>query len=221
MARWKKPATSAWNGDESNETEARNPAGKQRRWRPASMRAAAVAAVLAVGLLAFGPRAGAGVPMPVGGLVPPPAGFIGFCVFHTQACGGSARASVMPLTPQRWRQLEAVQSAVNESVKPRAEPRWAWHYPSDGFGDCNSYALAKRAALEAQGWPADALLLAAALTERGEGHLVLVARTSAGDFALDNRAARVVDWRALPYRWLARQNGADLTEWVRIEVGRG
>jgi len=47
------------------------------------------------------------------------------------------------------------------------------------YGDCNNYALEKRRELIALGWPRAALLLAAAVTETGEGHLVLVARAPA------------------------------------------
>lgn len=160
--------------------------------------------------------------MAVGPAVAPPAGFIRFCLDHADDCGGQADGTVaVPLTPERRRELELVQSGVNAAVKPRPEPANVWDYPSDGYGDCNRYALEKRRELEARGWPRQALLLAVALTETGEGHLVLVARTDAGDLVLDNRRPGVVAWSALPYRWLARQNARDLTQWVRIASGNG
>ena len=76
--------------------------------------------------------------------------------------------------------------------------------------------LEKRRELMALGWPRQALLLTTALTERGEGHMVLVVRTSGGDLVLDNRVRWVVDWRDLPYQWLSRQSAANPALWVAI-----
>lgn len=84
------------------------------------------------------------------------------------------------------------------------------------YGDCNNYALEKRRELIALGWPRAALLLAAAVTETGEGHLVLVARTGEGDLVLDNRLASTVDWDRLPYRWASRQSEVSAALWVSI-----
>ncbi|MGO8918837.1 MAG: transglutaminase-like cysteine peptidase [Stellaceae bacterium] len=147
----------------------------------------------------------------------PPAGFIGFCAKYLQECtGSSGAADVVQLSAARQRELDGVQAEINRSIRPREDPAHVWDYPVDGTGDCNKFALAKRRALIALGWPRDALLLTAALTEQGEGHLVLVARTSAGDLVLDNRLAPVVDWTRLPYRWLSRQSERRPTEWLSI-----
>ena len=59
-------------------------------------------------------------------------------------------------------------------------------------------------------------MLTAAYTERGEGHLVLVARTSSGDLVLDNRVDPVEDWSYLPYHWVAQQTSASLMQWVSL-----
>ena len=156
-------------------------------------------------------------PMATGAAAVPPVGFIGFCVRHLQECVGTSPAPVVvALTPERRRQLDAVQAEVNGSIRPRENPAHVWDYPTDGTGDCNKFALAKRRALIALGWPREALLLTAALTEDGEGHLVLVVRTDAGDLVLDNRLAPVVDWTRLPYHWLARQSERNPTLWVSI-----
>lgn len=155
--------------------------------------------------------------MTTGAATVPPAGFIGFCARHLPECaGGSAAPAVVTLTPERRRQLDAVQAAINGSIRPREDAAHIWDYPTDGTGDCNKFALAKRRALIALGWPREALLLTAALTEGGDGHLVLVARTDAGDLVLDNRLAPVVDWTRLPYRWLSRQSERNPTLWLSI-----
>lgn len=45
-----------------------------------------------------------------------------------------------------------------------------------GYGDCKSFSVAMRNMLIEQGFPKDALLLAAAKTEKGEPHMVLLIR---------------------------------------------
>lgn len=146
-----------------------------------------------------------------------PRGFIGFCLKYRTECAVTADRSVsVDLTLDRQVQLEFVQTKVNRLVRPRANPDHVWDYPTDGYGDCNKYAIAKRAELIALGWPREALLLAAAMTETGEGHLVLVVATSKGDLVLDNRQRHTVEWRDLPYRWISRQNPRNLAEWVSI-----
>lgn len=195
------------------------------RWSLALRRALAlsflIAAFASIGGLGAeaGPNEVAAAPaaMPTGPLVVPPAGVLGFCVRNRAECQRVAQQpAAVQLSPDRRTELQEVQSLVNSRVRPRENPRHAWEYASSGYGDCNTYALEKRRELLARGWPATALLLASAVTETGEGHLVLIARTSAGDLVLDNRVPDVVDWTRLPYRWVSRQSEQRLTIWVSI-----
>jgi len=168
------------------------------------------------GLMDSGP-AMAGAPMATGGPVVPPAGFIAFCARHLQDCiGKSSGSAPVEMTPERRRALDAVQAQVNAAIAPREDPKHVWDYPTDGTGDCNKFALAKRRELLAQGWPRESLLLATAITERGEGHLVLVVRSDSGDLVLDNRVTAVVDWTRLPYRWVSVQTAQNPARWVSI-----
>jgi predicted transglutaminase-like cysteine proteinase len=175
-----------------------------------SMALSAVGAIMSLSALAA-PH------MATGDAAVAPRGFIGFCLRYQGECKSAAPAPVaVDLTEDGERQLEFVQAKVNRLVRPRANPDHVWDYPTDGYGDCNKYAIAKRAELIALGWPRAALLLAAAMTEDGEGHLVLVVATSKGDLVLDNRQRHIVEWRDLPYRWISRQNPRNLAEWVSI-----
>ncbi len=178
-------------------------------------RAAAFAAFAAV--LAAAAPGRAVTLMPTGAFVAPPGGFIGFCAHHLRECSGTvARPAPVELTDRREDQLDEVQARVNAAIRYRDDPAHVWDYPTNGTGDCNKYALEKRRELIALGWPRDALLLTTALTEHGEPHLVLVARTSAGDLVLDSRLGPVVDWRRLPYRWLAQQSPESPALWVDV-----
>lgn len=166
----------------------------------------------------FSPLSGhAGTLIATGDAVVPPSGFIRFCVKHSEDCLASGREhAVADLTAERRAQLDAVQARINAAIAPREELGAGWRYATDGYGDCNTYALSKRRALIAMGWPEETLLLATAYTERDEGHLVLVARTNQGDLVLDNRLAPVVDWAALPYRWISMQSQKSPALWVQI-----
>lgn len=159
----------------------------------------------------------AAVPMPIGAPVAPPVGLIGFCLKYLVECTlPTPGDTVVALDEQKLHELEAVQAKVNAAIEPRDVPGHAWDYPVDGTGECNEYALEKRRELIDLGWPREALLLTAALTERGEGHLVLVARTTGGDLVLDNRVDRVTDWSYLPYHWISQETATSLTQWVSL-----
>lgn len=152
-----------------------------------------------------------------GSPVVPPSGFINFCLMHPDACAVTPGApSVMEGTGERFAQLEMVQNKVNSTFEPRVDPTHTWDYPSTGTADCNKYALEKRRELIALGWPEQSLLLAVVITETNEGHLVLVARLSQGDFVLDNRVKQVVSWTRLPYRWLTLQSPTDTAQWLQV-----
>lgn len=155
--------------------------------------------------------------MPTGAPAIPPAGFLGFCAKHLPECLGRPREiSAIELTESTRQTLEAVQARINAAITPREDPAHVWDYSTDGTGDCNKYALTKRRELIAQGLPREALLLATAKTERGEGHLVLVVRTDQGDLVLDNRVAHVVVWSQLPYDWISIQSQQSPVRWVSI-----
>ncbi len=159
----------------------------------------------------------AGTWMPTGAATIPPGGFLGFCVKNLQECRASSQdTAAIELTKDRWQDLVAVQTKVNSDISPRENLRHAWEYAAGGYGDCNTFALTKRHELIERGWPRQALLLASATTERGEGHLVLVVHTTAGDLVLDNRVAPVVDWSALPYHWVSIQSPASPLRWLAV-----
>ncbi len=97
-----------------------------------------------------------------------------------------------------------VNAEINARVSYRPDSGDRWE-PATLVGDCEDYALAKRARLIAAGWPEGALRLALCRTEIGEAHLVLTIDTEAGTFVLDNRRSTVLLWTKLPYQWIARE----------------
>jgi len=184
--------------------------------KPSKLALFLCASLLSVGITSVAPAA-AWTQMPTGAPAIPPAGFLGFCAKHLPECLGKPQGpGAIELTDETRQALDAVQTRINSAIIPREDPTHVWDYSTDGTGDCNKYALTKRRDLIAQGFPRHALLLATATTERGEGHLVLLVRTSQGDLVLDNRVPHVVDWTALPYRWVSVQSQESPVRWVSI-----
>lgn len=99
-------------------------------------------------------------------------------------------------------QIDRINRRINASTRYRPDVelygRIEFWEVAQGAGDCEDYALAKRAALLAEGFPAEDLRLATVFTETEEGrqrmeagkmgdHAVLIAATPEGDYILDNR----------------------------------
>lgn len=112
---------------------------------------------------------------------------------------------------------ERIQLLVNESVTYKSDLeqylRPEYWVIAGTFGDCEDYALLKRAMLLDQGFDADKLHLACCWTETGDYHCVLIAETSSGVYILDNRHT----WPMLPtmlgYTWDKALRGG---EWYAV-----
>ena len=165
---------------------------------------------------------------PVFGQTPPPVGYVNFCARNTEECQLVRPAyanSTILLTPQRWAELNEVNSYVNAEVEPVSDidlydvPEH-WGYPR-GAGDCEDYVLLKKRYLEGLGFPAEALLITVVLDETGAGHAVLTAKTDAGDFILDNRRDAIHRWSETRYQFLKRQSQQDPQVWVALTNKQG
>lgn len=77
-------------------------------------------------------------------------------------------------------------------------------------GDCEDFALAKRAKLIEGGADPASLRLATCWTEAGDYHAVLIVTTDEGDYVLDNRYPFPMPKQDLAYRWDKIQEG---TKW--------
>lgn len=100
---------------------------------------------------------------------------------------------------------ERVHREVNASVTYRTDlqqfgvPEW-WTLAGQ-FGDCEDYALLKRARLLAASWPLDRISLVTCLDEQGAGHCVLYVDTDNGVWILDNRHDWPMRVQDLHYSW--------------------
>jgi predicted transglutaminase-like cysteine proteinase len=177
-----------------------------------------VSAVLAV--VVASPAAADRLSMQVGGWSNPPVGYIEFCRHFADQCVARGPDSPEPLSEPHWRDLQEVNSLVNHTITPVTDLDYyhrdeVWTLP-DSFGDCEDYVLLKRKWLVDRGWPTGSLLVTVVFDEVGDGHAVLLARTSRGDFVLDNKTDRLRRWYETEYRFVKRQSTADPNRWVAI-----
>jgi len=104
--------------------------------------------------------------------------------------------------------LDAINRQVNRSHKyvPEIAGRDEWRVMGEGdHGDCEDFALTKRARLLEAGWPADNLRLGICRTPGGEHHGVLTADAAGTTWALDVRSRRLERWDHVDCEWTGRQ----------------
>jgi predicted transglutaminase-like cysteine proteinase len=136
--------------------------------------------------------------------VRPPIGMQLFCLKNPDQCQQSPQKSI-ELTPALLRTLNATNRAVNRAITARADFGDTWEI--DGpYGDCEDYALTKRAELMDKGIPSGSLVMAYTRTRSGEGHAVLLVRTTEGDLVLDNLYLSIKPLQDTGYRIISRSN---------------
>ena len=152
----------------------------------------------------------------------PPYGFIRFCETTPTECVNKVSGDNRFLaTPDLLSELDQVNRTINQEIEPATDQEIygvneLWTLPRKR-GDCEDYALLKRHTLIEQGWPANSLLITVVRDEKNEGHAVLTARTSQGDFILDNKVDAVKLWNQTPYHYVMRQSYIDPKVWVSLD----
>jgi predicted transglutaminase-like cysteine proteinase len=169
------------------------------------LQARPVIALLVVGLSAL---AGVG---PAEAKNKAPLGYQLLCLENPSECRGGG-GSVAKANADTLQLLKRINRSVNEAIAPRSD-RGGDHWQTGATaGDCEDYVLAKRHALIKAGLPASALRIAHVQTSSGEGHAVLVVKTTEGDFVLDNLNGRVRTLAQIGYR-IVSMSGANPREW--------
>lgn len=146
-----------------------------------------------------------------------PYGHVEYCAKNARDCGQRTRSKALPAA--RLSVLNQVNARVNKAIKPVSDIRQFGkreHWTSNTkAGDCEDYALAKRAALLRQGFRASDLLLTMA-RRNGEAHAVLVVRTRDGDFVLDNMRDEVLPVNRTGLGYVKMQSGDNGGQWMRV-----
>jgi predicted transglutaminase-like cysteine proteinase len=150
----------------------------------------------------------------------PPFAHILFCARNPAECRDNNGESVVSLTPERLKELSALNRKVNRSIRGRNDNEfnlngdlWEVNVKS---GDCEDFALTKRSKLLSMGWSSRALRIAKAHTRSGEGHAVLIVRTDRGDLVLDNRFNNIKSFDKTDLRLEMIQSEADPLVWYNL-----
>lgn len=151
----------------------------------------------------------------------PPIGYADLCKREPGQCRQwSGVRETITLSPSNWKLLQDVNRRINTTITAVSDQKHHgqaefWTYPTDS-GDCEDFVLLKQRTLIGHGLPENALLITVVLDEKGEGHAVLTAVTSDGDYILDNRRDEVRSWNRVNYTFLKRQSARDPEQWVLL-----
>ena len=149
-----------------------------------------------------------------------PLQFVKFCMNYPAECEVRTADQASFSREEGLKTLEEVNARINQSIEPSVksnEPLVARWTIEPAAGDCNDYAVTKRHALLAKGWPSSALRLAVVFAPTG-GHLVLVARLNDGDYVLDNLTNTVRPWGETSYAWVSIESTVNPKFWVAVGV---
>lgn len=146
-----------------------------------------------------------------------PFAHVRFCMQNPDECRPGDGPMMVTLTSSASRTLQAVNNSINREIvgvnDSSDSDDWEVNVKR---GDCEDFALTKRDRLIAAGISARSLRIAVATTPSGEGHAVLVVKTTRGDLVLDNRTDRIKDWRETDLRWVKIQSGENPRMWYDI-----
>jgi len=148
-------------------------------------------------------------------------GWSEFCAKYRSECAVNvSEADTIDMTPEVWKTLVSVNQRVNSTIKAVTDAdHWGvvdvWGFPDDGKGDCEDFQLLKRKLLADAGLPRRAMRMTVVIDELGEGHAVLMVRTSRGDFVLDNKKNAILPWHQTGYVYIKRES-QDVVGWVSL-----
>lgn len=151
----------------------------------------------------------------------PPVGWVQFCRDEPDDCREATTPAMLALTRETMATLARVNAHVNTAIEPATDLEMhgvveRWSYPIEGRGDCEDYVLLKKRMLIRAGLPAGALLIAVVREPNGDGHAVLLVRTSRGDLVLDNQREEILPWRETGYRFVMAQSPDHPAIWLRL-----
>lgn len=149
-----------------------------------------------------------------------PFAHVRFCIKNPSECQPGEGYSLVPDGEALQTQLNRVNREVNAEITPVSDRREndfgdTWKI-AISKGDCEDIALAKRKRLISLGWSPRALRIAVTRTPSGEGHAVLVVKTTRGDLVLDNRDNAIRDWKKTDLTWLKIQSEGNPRIWMSI-----
>ena len=148
-----------------------------------------------------------------------PDGFQAVCAKHPVICTRTPKPHA--LTEADWQKVKEINTRVNKTIRQVSDQRQyhvseKWALPTHAMGDCEDIALLKKKELIEHGISSEHLLMAVVLDTHDEGHAVLVVRTHAGDFVLDNLTNKIQLWNQTHYFFLEVEDPEDPKRWDMV-----
>lgn len=158
--------------------------------------------------------------VPEGVAADAPPGYQAMCERDQDLCSNPVQPGTRRFVdaPDAMKLLGEVNRRVNRTVHWRADPFERWERPSGRrpVGDCEDFAIEKRAQLIDAGIPPEDLFYLIGYLPGVGLHAVLAAHTVDGDFILDNRTNALLAWGDGPYTWILRQAQGNPREWRNL-----
>ncbi len=161
-------------------------------------------------------------PMVGRGSVWPPAGFVNLWKRNPVWFKPADKPGRMVMAGGDWSALITANLTINHGIIYRTDQALHrredfWTLPSK-YGDCEDFAIKKRAALRRLGWTPGCCRIAICRQWRGGYHAVLLVEVSAPTnivssaepprfltLVLDNLTKQIVPWHFHRYQWIARE----------------
>lgn len=154
-----------------------------------------------------------------------PAGTPPAPAFLPSALSGAIAPGALPMTSERWAQVDQINQAVNRGIQMESDMAqygkvdyWNVQSGKDEHGDCEDYALTKRHQLIASGIPPEVLSFGIVRTSWGELHAILILSTDEGDMVLDNLTPWIQHWDQTGYQWIERQTPGQPFDWRHVDA---
>lgn len=144
-----------------------------------------------------------------------PFAHVRFCLKNRDKCLPNSGEEIIDLTGTNRAELDRVNRLINKTIVSVSDANGSDEWQVNvAQGDCEDFALTKRDRLIAAGFSSRALRLAVAQTSSGEGHAVLVVRTTSGDLVLDNRTDKILNWDRAELQWIKIQSDQNPRVWL-------
>lgn len=155
-----------------------------------------------------------------GGAAKIPAGHFNYCKRGGKHCGNQKAYAPVQMTSNSWKKVRSINAHANRKIKPATdmETRGVAEYweVARRQGDCEDYSMFKRSKLMSAGFKPSQLPLAKVRLRNGQAHVVLVVRTTEGDFALNNLTDQVHPVSKSGLRFLSIQSATNASKWISV-----
>jgi predicted transglutaminase-like cysteine proteinase len=144
----------------------------------------------------------------------PPLAHVRFCYFYEGQC-----EIVVSNRQGSLEELRQVNLRVNRAIRPVEDLHGDLWELGVTEGDCEEYAIQKRADLLALGWASQHLRLAIVRIPDDRYHIVLIASIDGQEYLLDNLTNRIVTREQSTYTFLMVQSADNPRNWYRLSRG--